>query len=112
VWQSWEPEPALRTFSDLALLLAIEGVVAVVVLNENPLLLYPLAILGSLAIVGLLTAVYSVMILLILKRENQANSWRELIFPMLGGLTITILQIGLITLGRYALTGSWSGISI
>lgn len=112
VWQSWKPEPALRTFADLAVLLAIEGVVAVVVLSENPLLLYPLAILGSMAIVGLLTAVYTVMILLILKRENQANSWRELIFPMLGGLTITILQIGLISLGRYALTGSWSGIGI
>jgi hypothetical protein len=50
------------------------------------------------------------MILLFLKRENQANSWRELAFPLLGGLTVTILQIGLIDLGRYALTGAWTGI--
>jgi hypothetical protein len=73
-------------------------------------LLYPLAIISTLAVVAVLTLVYTVMILLFLKRENQANSWRELAFPLLGGLTVTILQIGLIDLGRYALTGAWTGI--
>jgi len=112
VWKDWSPEPALRTFADLAVLLAIEAAVVGLVLSENPLLLYPLSILGSLAIIGLLTAVYTVMILLILKRENQAKGWRELVFPLLGGLTITILQIGVIDLGRYLLTGSWAGMGL
>jgi uncharacterized membrane protein len=112
VWVDWSPEPALRTFVDLIVLLVIEALVVVMVLSENPLLLYPLAILGSLAVTGLLTAVYTVMILLILKRENQANSWRELAFPLLGGLTITIVQIGLINLGRYVLTGTWAGMGL
>jgi uncharacterized membrane protein len=112
VWVDWNPEPALRTFADLAVLLVIEAVVVALMLSENPLLLYPLAILGSLAVAGLLTAVYTVMILLILKRENQANTWRDLAFPLLGGLTITILQIGVIDLGRYLLTGSWAGMGL
>jgi uncharacterized membrane protein len=112
VWVDWSPEPALRTFADLAVLLAIEGVVILLMLTENPLLLYPLAILGSLAVAGLLTAVYTVMILLILKRENQAKTWRDLAIPLLGGLTITILQIGVIDLGRYLLTGSWTGLGL
>jgi uncharacterized membrane protein len=112
VWVDWSPEPALRTFVDLIVLLVIEALVVVMVLSENPLLLYPLAILGSLAVTGLLTAVYTVMILLILKRENHANSWRELAFPLLGGLTITIVQIGLINLGRYVLTGTWAGMGL
>jgi uncharacterized membrane protein len=112
VWVDWSPKPALRTFVDLIVLLVIEALVVVMVLSENPLLLYPLAILGSLAVTGLLTAVYTVMILLILKRENQANSWRELAFPLLGGLTITIVQIGLINLGRYVLTGTWAGMGL
>ena len=112
VWRAWNPEPALRTFADLAALLVIEGVMVVVLLSENPLLLYPLAIFGSLAVLGVLTTVYTVMILLFLKRENQAESWRELVFPILGGFVITILQIGLIDLGRYMLTGSWSGLSL
>jgi uncharacterized membrane protein len=112
VWTSWDPRPALDTFGDLAVLLLIEIFVAALVLSENPLLLYPLAILGSLGVVALLSAVYAVMILLVLKRENQAKGWRELAFPLLGGLIITILQIGLIDLGRYLLTGSWSGIGL
>lgn len=111
-WKDWSPEPALQRFSDIVVLVAIEGVVVGIMLTENPLLLYPLAILGSLAVVGLLTAVYTVMILLILKWENQANTWRELVFPLLGGLTITILQIGVIDLGRYLLTGSWTGLGL
>lgn len=112
VWRSWNPEPALRTFADLATLLAIEAVVVVLVLSENPLLMYPLAIVGSMTVLGVLTAVYTVMILLVLKRENQAGSWRELVFPILGGFTITILQIGLIDLARYILTGNWAGLVI
>jgi uncharacterized membrane protein len=112
VWRSWDSEPGLRSFVDLAVLLAIEAVVILLVLSENTLLLYPLAVIASLAVLGILTAVYTVMLLLFLKRENQASSWHELAFPLLGGFTITILQIGLINLGRYLLTGSWSGIGI
>lgn len=112
VWRAWNPEPALRGFGDLGMLLAIEAVVMLAVLTENPLLLYPLAIIGSLAVLAVLTSVYTVMILLFLKRENQADSWGELVFPMLGGLTIAILQVGLIDLGRFALTGNWAGIGI
>jgi uncharacterized membrane protein len=112
VWVDWSPQPALRTFVDVIVLVVIEAVVVALMLSENPLLLYPLAILGSLAVAGLLTAVYTVMILLILKRENQANTWRDLAFPLLGGLTITILQIGVIDLGRYLLTGSWAGMGL
>ena len=88
VWRVWDPQPALRSFLDLAILLLIEIGVMVLVLTENPILLYPLAIISTLAIVAVLTLVYTVMILLFLKRENQANSWRELAFPVLGGLTI------------------------
>jgi uncharacterized membrane protein len=110
VWRDWSSQPALQSFVDLAVLLLIEIVVMAMVLTENPILLYPLAIISTLAVVAVLTLVYTVMILLFLKRENQANSWRELAFPLLGGLTVTILQIGLIDLGRYALTGAWTGI--
>jgi hypothetical protein len=31
---------------------------------------------------------------------------------LLGGFTVTILQIGLIDWGRYALTGNWTGIGM
>ncbi len=112
VWREWNTGPVLRSFVDLAFLLLIEIGVMALVLTEIPLLLYPLAIISTLAVVGVLTTVYTVMILLFLKRENQADSWRDLVFPVLGGLTITILQIGLIDWGRYALTGSWTGIGM
>jgi uncharacterized membrane protein len=112
VWREWKAEPVLRTFVDMAFLLLIEVGVMALVLTENPLLLYPLAIISTLAVVVVLTSVYTVMILLFLKRENQANSWRDLVYPVLGGLTVTILQIGLIDWGRYALTGNWTGIGL
>jgi hypothetical protein len=57
----------------------------------------------------MLAAVYAVVVLIVLRRENRAESWRDLFFPLLAGLALGIIQIGLISLLRYALTGSWGG---
>jgi hypothetical protein len=53
--------------------------------------------------------VYTMIILIITRSEALATSWKELVFPAAGGLTLGILQIGLIDLGRYLLMGTWEG---
>jgi len=49
------------------------------------------------------------VILVVTKKEGVAETWRDLIFPYIGGLTLAILQIGLIDLGRYLIMGTWEG---
>jgi hypothetical protein len=82
------------------------------VVTENPLVLYPLALVSALGVVILLTVVYSMIVLILRRRENRARSWGELVVPLAIGLTLTIVQIGLFDLGRYWLTGTWSGFTL
>jgi uncharacterized membrane protein len=112
VWRAWRQEPVLRSGLDLLRLLGIAGLMVLVTLSENPLILYPLALISSFGVVLLLTNVYSVVIISLFRRENRAQSWRDLLLPFLVGLAIAVLQIALIDLGRFWLTGTWDGFQI
>lgn len=112
VWRSYEDAPALRDWRELAALLAAAAVVVGLVLTENPLILYPLALLSGLGVIVLLTGVYTMVALLLLRKENRADSWRDLGWPVLAGLVLGFLQISLLDLGRFAVTGTWSGFTL
>ncbi|OGO13446.1 MAG: hypothetical protein A2Y93_06125 [Chloroflexi bacterium RBG_13_68_17] len=112
VWRQTLDEPVLRSFGELAVLLGAAGIVIGLVLTENPLILYPLALVSGLGVIVLLTSVYSMVVLLLLRKENQADTWRDLAWPLLGGLTLGFLQISLLDLGRFAVTGTWSGFTL
>jgi uncharacterized membrane protein len=112
VWRTWRQEAVLRSGLDLFKLLTIAGLMVLVTLSENPLILYPLALISSFGVVILLTYLYTMVIISFLRHENRARSWRDLLLPFLVGLTIAILQIALIDLGRFWLTGTWDGFQI
>ncbi|MCJ7568747.1 MAG: DUF2085 domain-containing protein, partial [Anaerolineales bacterium] len=106
-WKDWKSERILRSPRDLLVLLSLVGVVDLAVLSENPLLLYPLALLSSIGVLLLLTLAYTLITIPILRRTQKACTWRDLIVPLAAGLTLGLLQIGLIDLLRYTLTGTW-----
>lgn len=112
VWTTWQEAPILTSFADLAGLLGLGAALIGLVLTENPLILYPLALVSTLGVVLLLTVVYTMLLLLVLRRENRAESWGQLALPLVGGLTLAFVQIGLLDLGRYLITGTWSGFSL
>jgi hypothetical protein len=80
------------------------------VLTQWSLLLYPLALLSALGVLALLTTVNSMLVLIVIRRENVANTWRGAVIPLLAGFTVSLVQVGAIDLLRYALTGTLSGI--
>ncbi len=108
-WKDWKAERILRSPRELIVLLAFAGVVDVAVLTENPLLLYPLALLSSLGVLLLLALAYTLITIPLLRRTQKAHTWRDLIVPIAAGLMLGLLQIGLIDLLRYTLTGTWGG---
>jgi uncharacterized membrane protein len=108
-WRESLRQPVIRSLKELSLILLLAALLVGAVLSENPLVLYPLALLSALSVVCLLTTVYTMVILTALRRENLANSWRDLVLPLVGGFSMSIIQIGLIDLSRYWLTGTWAG---
>jgi hypothetical protein len=59
-----------------------------------------------------LSSVYTVVALMILKRENAQLHWRELLLPILMGMAIALLQVLLTSWLRLALTGTWGPINL
>ena len=112
VWLDWKHEPALRSVWELGLIgILMAGVVAIV-LSDNPLILYPLALLSALGVVLLLSTIYTMIGLLVTGKENRIGSWPGLIFPGLVGLTLAFMQIGLADIVRFWITGTWGGLQL
>jgi uncharacterized membrane protein len=108
-WVNWDSRaamPGLRSLAGLALLVLL---VDVLVLSENPLLLYPLALISAAGVLTLLTLAYSMVWLMILHAENRILRVQQLVLPFVGGFGLALAQIILLDLARYALTGTWEG---
>ncbi len=112
VWREWREERALGSPIDLIILLLVVGGVQVMVLTRNPLLLFPLGIMSSVGVVVLLTMAYSILTIPLIRGINRTDSWRQLIFPVLLGLTLAIVQIAVIDAVRFQITGNWDGFHI
>jgi uncharacterized membrane protein len=109
VWKDHDPRPAMEGFRPLAGLLAIGLLVDALVLTNNPLVLYPLALISAFGSIILLTIVYTMVWLIVFKAENRYSHFVELAFPLVAGFGIALLQIGALDLVRFLLTHSWEG---
>lgn len=112
VWREWKGEPALRSVGDLGMLLLLMAILIGAVVTENPLILYPLALTSAFAVVVMLSSIYTIIGLLLTRRENQAGSWQAVITPALAGIAMAFAQIALADVVRFWLTGTWGGLQL
>jgi uncharacterized membrane protein len=104
------PVRALRSFRELGgLVLLALGAVGLAS-TGLPIVLYPVALISSAGIVVVLTVVITIIVLVLGRRENTAESWRDLIPALLIGLAVSLALIGTADAVRYALTGTLSGL--
>jgi hypothetical protein len=85
------------------------GLIIGLIESRNPLFLYPLTILSTAGIILLLSGAYTLILIILWKRENRFGSVKELLWWGIGGFGIALLQIVVINWLRYSLTGTWSG---
>ena len=112
VWQQWQDRPAFSTFRQLFVVLVPAGFISAAIASENPILVYPLAVLSVLSLLAILILAYTLLWVMLLKRENSFEKWQQLQpFLLLAALT-TLAQIGLIDAGRFLLTGTWAGFTL
>jgi uncharacterized membrane protein len=112
LWKNPQPAPVLANTREFLAYLLLCPIIIVAVSTENPIVIYPLAILSSLGVLYLLTGVYSAGLLMIFRIEGRFSSWGEVWPILLAGFTLALLQIGAIDFVRFALTGTWNGFSL
>lgn len=106
VWHPDLTQPAaiIETGREFAAFLAAGGVAILAVLWQNPLLLYPLAILSTLGVLTILTMINTIIVLVITRREAMARTWRDVLVPVTMALAISFLLIGGMDWLRAAIT--------
>ncbi len=107
VWQRTDPRPALGSLRRLAGLVILGLGLVAVILTENPLILYPLSLLSAASVLLILTLVYSMVLLMLLRAENRFERPRQVLMPLVGGFLVALLQIAALDLARYLLTNTW-----
>jgi len=109
LWKDWENRPVVAGPRDLGVLVGLGLTVIGLVLTDNPVILYPLALLSAAGVVVLLTALDATFLLILTRRDGRAERWTGALLPLLGGFTLAILQIALVDAARFAIFGSWGG---
>jgi len=92
-WASWVRRSVLPDNKTLALLLAAGAMIVLVIYAGPQVLRYPAAVLSVLGVLVVLCLAYTTLALIILKRENIANSRRDLLMPLLVGMFTALLQV-------------------
>jgi len=109
VWTKQVRRPALENLRSLMILLVSALVLDLVVLTENPLILYPLALISAAGVLVLLSMIYSMLWLMVLRIENRFESLIQLVLPLTGGFGLALVQIAALDYVRFLFTGSWEG---
>lgn len=112
MWVDSIERPVLERWRQVLPLLGIVALTTLAVYSEIPWLLYPLAVLSALTAPIVLGMCYALIWVMIIKMENRYTSYKQAWIPLLAGFTTAMVQIGLIDLLRYQITGTWAGFSL
>jgi uncharacterized membrane protein len=109
VWKVRDRRPVIEGTHDFIFLLLLGGLVDILVLTGNPWILYPFALISAGGVLVLLTLVYTMVTVMIIKKEKCFDDVKTLVYPLIAGFIVTIIQISLLDTIRYFITGSWNG---
>lgn len=105
LWRHPQAVQPLRNARELLAVLAVDAAAVWLVQSEPAWLLYPMALLGAGGVLWMLTLVNTMLLLILFHRDSQAETWREAVGTLLGGLAVTLVELTIMGTLRYALTG-------
>jgi hypothetical protein len=109
VWRDLDPAPVVDSWKHFLSLIGILLVVDLLILTDSPIVLYPIALISPLGVLGLLTLIFGIVWIMIMRQDNAFTRFRDLWMVGLAGFTLAMLMILSIDLFRLKLTGTWGG---
>lgn len=109
VWAQQIRRSPIENGRELLGLMLLAILLVLLVISNQPALLYVLSLVSAAAVVAILASLNTIMLLLILRREGQAQHWKQAVPPLLVGLALALLQITVISIMRYSMTGTMEG---
>jgi hypothetical protein len=112
MFKTWEESSGFGKWHKVLIILGLGAIIDILVLFEIPLLQYLFSLISAGSVFVLLTLIYSMVLVMIFKKENTYENITQLFISFTGGFILALLQIGAIDLVRFLLTGGWGGFNI
>ncbi len=109
LWRQPIWRPLVGSWRELAGIVALAGTAVLILLSNQPTILYVLALVSAAGLLLVLTAINAVFLLILLKRDGRATHWRETAVPLLISFTLAVIEISAVSIARYNLTGTMTG---
>ena len=109
IWKDWQEAPALPGLKSFLGLAGFTILVDVLVLTEHPVVLYPFALVSAAGVLVLLTLLYTMVFVMMVRKENMFGRLSELGMALVAGFGVGLLQIVAIDMLRFLVTGTWEG---
>jgi len=109
VWEAYDPRKVFTSWKEYAELFVIVAVLGVLLVSENTLVLYPLALISAGGVILVLSMAYTILWLMLWKKENSCVSWKNIVLPLTAGIITAFAQIIAFDAVRYWFTGTWDG---
>jgi hypothetical protein len=106
LWREGLLHPIFSDGRDLVTLLVWNAILFVLVVSGSGLFIYPVSLLGVLGVIALIGSLNLVMVLSLVRPNGAAANWRQALNPFAGCVLITALELGTLSLLRYAVLGT------
>jgi len=112
IYRQYDRSPALPDLKALFGMLASALIISSLALTRVNWVLVALALISSSGVLVLLGMIYTIVILMVLRLDNHYARLSQAIFPILAALSIAVLQILIMDIGRFLLTRTWGEIPL
>jgi len=110
MWSDGEAVATLRSWSELAFLVAVELALAGVIYLLEPALLYPVALYSVAGVVAMFVCLGAMLFVMAVGRDSVLTGWRQTWLPLVWGLVFALVIIGVMNFLRLLITGTIAGV--
>ncbi|MBI9048862.1 MAG: DUF2085 domain-containing protein [Anaerolineaceae bacterium] len=111
MWKDWIEQPSLSSYVDVIKLVLLNAIMFFVVNSGIMPVMFLMALISTGTIVYMLSLIYTILVTMILKKENIFSTISDTKWMVLAGFCCAIAQIALMDFIRFKLTGTWAGFS-
>ncbi|HRQ41871.1 MAG TPA: DUF2085 domain-containing protein [Chloroflexota bacterium] len=109
LWAETRWQPTIGNFRELAGVVLVGGTAVLLLLSNQPAVLYVLALASVAGQLLVLMGINAVLLLVLLRRDGRARRWRDTAVPLTICLFIAIVQLGVLTFIRLQAFGTIAG---
>ncbi len=110
MWADGEATAALRSWSELTLLVVLELVTVGLIYLLEPVLLYPVALYSVAGVLAMFVLLGAMIDAMVWQLDGTFTRWRQIWSPLVWGIVFALLIVGGMNFLRWQLTGTIEGV--